>query len=220
MGCKSSKGASKPQPAAGKQAGDSTLLTAPAGKAASEQGVVHRMMRIPIKPDSVDRMLDIVKGPGMLDALKQLKGLMDLEITKVPQEDVIFTHSRWQDKASMQAAEAKIGEMLKPLAEHFNGAPQRFYATGGAVQLSGETLWSFSPDTTAATAAEVPAEKQEAKVAVAEEELEPAFKLMAADEEVAVDAEQVVEQVAVTACNQKQPAQGSWLFSTCCIVNN
>jgi hypothetical protein len=225
MGCFSSKGASKPQATAEKpvpaekNAGENTLLVTPgsAGKAVSEQAgmVQHRMMRIPIKPGSVDGMLEIVKGPDMQKALNELAGLTHLEITKEPEKDVIFTHSRWQDKASMEAAEATIAAMMKPLAEHFAGAPWRFVATGGSLNFAGETIFTFLPGA-AAGAAEPATEKEGIKIV--EEGQEPVFKLMGADDEqeVAVDEDRVLTAVKESPSEAK-PA--SWLFGSCCVAN-
>jgi len=228
MGCFSSKGSSKPQAAAAekpvpaeKNAGENTLLVTPGspGKAVSEQtGMVqHRMMRIPIKPGSVDGMLEIVKGPDMQKALNELAGLTHLEITKEPEEDVIFTHSRWQDKASMEAAEAKIAAMMKPLADYFAGAPWRFIATGGSLQFAGETILTFLPGATA-DAAEPATDKAPEGIKIVEEGQEPVFKLMGADDEqeVAVDEDRVLTAVKESPSEAK-PA--SWLFGSCCVAN-
>jgi len=218
MGCKSSKGASSAQPVAQpvaeKASFDGTLVPTP--NAGTKADVVqHRMMRIPIKPDALGAMLEIAQGAEMREALNQLKGLMDLEITKVPDEDVIFTHSRWRDQASMQAAEAKIGELLKPMGAHFAGAPERFYATGGSIRLDGETVWTFSPDVAAAAATAQPEVEDAQKIV--EEEQEPIYKLNGADEdepEVVVDAEQAFQPD-----EKKIVPAGSWLFGSCCVAN-
>jgi len=226
MGCKSSKGASAPQPAANKASADGTLLPTPnSGKVASETVVQHRMMRIPIKPDALGAMLAIAQGAEMRAALNQLKGMMDLEITKVPDEDVIFTHSRWEDEASMKAAEAKIGELLKPMGAHFAGAPQRFYATGGAVQLSGESVWTFVPNVAAAATEEAPAaaqqEVEEVQNKPVEEEQEPVFKLTGADDEqeVPVDADQACKESLEKEKRTAAAPGSSWLFGSCCVAN-
>merc|ERR1719191_2292969 len=99
----------------------------------------------------------------------------------------------------MKAAEAKIGELLKPMGAHFAGAPQRFYATGGVVHLAGETVWTFVPNVAAAATEEAPAAAQqevEEVQKILEEEQEPVFKLTGADDEqeVPVDADQALQE--------------------------
>jgi len=241
--CKSSKGATSPKPiaekpVAEKPAADGTLLDNKSlAKPASEASLVqHCMMRIPVSQPSIDSILKLVQSPDMQKALNDLKGLLSIEISKGPEEDacpVIFMHTKWQDIQCMQASEAKLGDLLKPLNELFAGAPEAFSAAGGIVQLSGVSLWLFKPSP--ATGEAVPsaeerevdevkavAEQEPEKVKVDDEvqDMEPAVKLMGAEEEqeIVIEGEQSLAKD-----KSNPPAARNWLLNpfgiTCCAAN-
>jgi hypothetical protein len=250
--CSSKQSASKPQPAAQQQSekpsaqqpnAENTLLASQNSvKATSEQSLVHhRMMRVSIKENAVDALLEIMNGVEMQKALNGLQGLLDIEVTKMLEQDVIFTHSRWQDEASLQASEAKVAEFLKPMGEHFAGEPWRFYGKGGNVHLAGSSLWTFKPSASmeaekkeeANTDAEpkpVEASVEPAKELAKEEESkeEPESKEALADmaivdpQEAEGDKEEVVglatlEELKVsTVTKETQAAPSSWFFASCC----
>lgn len=47
------------------------------------------MMRVPVEKDSINLILKIANGQDMQKALGELRGLLDIEIRKVAEEDVI-----------------------------------------------------------------------------------------------------------------------------------
>jgi len=256
MGCSSSKTtASKPQLAAQQSAAqqpaqqpnaENTLLASQNSiKATAEQSLVHhRMMSVAIKGNAVDALLEIMNGVEFQKALNGLQGLLDIEVTKIPERDMIYTHSRWQDEAALQASEAKVAEFMKPMAQHFAGEPSRFYAKGGNVQLSGSSLWAFKPS------ASVEAEKKEegktdgetklveANVEAAKEEeskepepetstgLEAVEPQEAEGEKEDASPEAAKEEVVglatleeikvSTVAKETQAAPSSWFFASCC----
>merc|ERR1712118_260438 len=118
---------------------------------------------------------------------------------------------------------------MKPMAEHFAGDPERFYAKGGSVQLAGAIVFSFKPSTS-----EKAVEGDEAKAV--EPAVEPSVEAKAEGEETkgAYDAEVVeanpadkelfpslkqedevaLEEIKVSTPKETESAPNAWLCCT------
>jgi hypothetical protein len=105
--------------------------------------VHHRLVRMPICPGLLDKVLDVVCSPETLLALKSITGIVDIEMIEVS-DGLICTHTCFTSKASMEQAEPKIREVLKPVSEYFVGAPERSLAVGGTVTPAGKQVWTLS----------------------------------------------------------------------------
>jgi len=78
---------------------------------------------IPLKPNSLGKVLAVVDDASFLEALATLSPEFVGVSVFHTCDDVLVTYSHWASTEAEQATAPKMGALFKPMAEHFAGAP-------------------------------------------------------------------------------------------------
>mmetsp|Transcript_106815 Transcript_106815/g.184672 ORF Transcript_106815/g.184672 Transcript_106815/m.184672 type:complete len:289 (-) Transcript_106815:193-1059(-) len=104
--------------------------------------VQYRMARIVVKPESLESLTSSAYRPETVQAFEKIQGLQAVNIIAAP-DGVVITQCSYESAEALQASEAKAEEALAFVTECATGSPERFSASGGVVQLSGDKVFSF-----------------------------------------------------------------------------
>jgi hypothetical protein len=107
--------------------------------------ICHRITKMQIRPGTLEQMLADVSKPDVLALLRSIPGLLDIDMIAIgATSEVVYAHTRYLNKASMEQAESKIREILRPVTQYFAAPPERYLSVGGMVSLAGSVSWTLS----------------------------------------------------------------------------
>jgi len=110
----------------------------------SKAGAValHRLLRVPIVPSILAKILASVSGETK-EGLLKLDGLLEFDLFASSDEKVV-AYCCYNGEAALKASEAKVERMLlKSLTACAAGPAQTLSATGGKVTPAGVKVWSL-----------------------------------------------------------------------------